>query len=43
VNPESGDPVTGREALLLVHIPENLLKGEVKIALDLTETYWQHH
>ncbi len=43
MNPESGDPVTGREALLLVHVPETLLKGEVEIALDPTEPHWQHH
>ncbi len=43
MNPESGDPVTGREALLLVHIPETLLKGKVEIALDTVEPYWQHH
>jgi hypothetical protein len=40
VNPESGDPVTGRGALLIVHIPETLLKGEVEIALDTVEPYW---
>ena len=40
MNSESGGPVTGREALLLVHIPESLLKGEVEIALDTVEPYW---
>ncbi len=39
MNPESGDLVTGREALLLVHVTETLLKGEVEIALDPTEPH----
>ena len=43
MKPESGDPVTGREALLLVHIPETLLKGEVEIAPDTTGPYIQQH
>ncbi len=43
MNPKSGDPVTGREALLLVHIPEILLKGKIEIALDPTEPYVQQH
>ncbi len=43
MNPESRDPVTGREALLLVHIPETLLNGEVEIAPDTMEPYVQQH
>ncbi len=43
MNPESGDLVTGREALLLVHIPETLLKSEVEIAPDTIEPYIQQH
>ncbi len=43
MNPESRDPVTGREALLLVYIPETLLKGKVEIDPDTTGPYVQQH
>ncbi len=43
VDIESVDHMTVREALLLVHVPETLLMGEVEIALEPTEPYWQQH